>query len=155
MYLPLDAVKDALRQLTSLAAEGSVLAMTYRVPDRLPFGAIGRVAIPALFAAAGEPLKSTLEPTQLASALASEWEVTYDENARGWKALSSSGARVPSSEPHRSPSGSRETSVLRRSRAYRYEDARGIQKPHDFRKRQTARSAKNAGFSAGRAAHGV
>jgi methyltransferase (TIGR00027 family) len=95
MYLPPAAVNDALRQLTSLAAEGSVLAMTYRVPDRLPFGAIGRAAIPALFAAAGEPLKSTLEPSQLASALAPDWEVTYDEDARGWRTLTGSTAVPP------------------------------------------------------------
>lgn len=95
MYLPLAAVNDTLAQLTLLAAKESLLAMTYRVPDRLPFGALGRAAIPALFAAAGEPLKSTLEPSELASALAPDWEVTYDEDPRGWSALTTSAA-VPS-----------------------------------------------------------
>jgi methyltransferase (TIGR00027 family) len=92
MYLARAAVNDTLRQLTSLTVEGSVLAMTYRAPDQLPFGAVGRAAIPALFAAAGEPLKSTLEPSELASALAPEWEVNYDDNATGWRAFSSSPA---------------------------------------------------------------
>jgi len=72
MYLPVVTVSDTSGQITSLAAEGSPLAMTYRVPDRLPFGTVGRAAIPALFAAAGEPLKSTLEPSELASALAAD-----------------------------------------------------------------------------------
>ena len=92
MYLPVVTVSDTLGQITSLAAEGSLLAMTYRVPDRLPFGTVGRAAIPALFAAAGEPLKSTLEPSELASALAADWEVTYDEDAKGWRALGRSAA---------------------------------------------------------------
>ncbi|MBT8470112.1 MAG: SAM-dependent methyltransferase, partial [Deltaproteobacteria bacterium] len=68
MYLPLDAVHDALAQLTSLAAPGSELAMTYRMPGLLPYGPLGRVAIPVVFAAAGEPLKATLRPHELASA---------------------------------------------------------------------------------------
>lgn len=92
MYLPLAAVHDTLGQLTRLAAEGSLLAMTYRVPGSLPFGAVGRTAIPALFVAAGEPLKSTLEPSELASVLAPDWDVTYDEDARGWRALTASAA---------------------------------------------------------------
>jgi O-methyltransferase involved in polyketide biosynthesis len=92
MYLPLAAVHDTLGQLTLLAAAGSLLAMTYRVPNRLPFGAIGRAAIPTLFAAGGEPLKSTLEPTELARAVAPDWDVSYDEDARGWKALTGSAA---------------------------------------------------------------
>jgi len=92
MYLPLAAVHATIRQLTPLAAEGSFLAMTYRVPGELPFGAVGRIAIPALFAAAGEPLKSTLEPSQVASALAPDWDVTYDDNAGGWRALTGSAA---------------------------------------------------------------
>lgn len=95
MYLPLAAVHETLGQLTLLAAEGSLLAMTYLVPDRFPFGAVGRAAIPALFAAAGEPLKSTLEPSELASVLTPDWNVTYDEDARGWSALAASAA-VPS-----------------------------------------------------------
>jgi methyltransferase (TIGR00027 family) len=92
MYLPLGAVSDALGQITSLAAAGSVLAMTYRVPHRLPLGAVGRAAIPALFAAAGEPLKSTFEPSELASILGAEWEITYDEDPTGWRALGTSPA---------------------------------------------------------------
>jgi methyltransferase (TIGR00027 family) len=92
MYLPLASVSDTLGQITSLAAEGSALAVTYRVPHRLPFGAVGRAAIPALFAAAGEPLKCTLEPSELASLLAGDWEVTYDEDSTGWRALRQSAA---------------------------------------------------------------
>ena len=95
MYLPLAAVHDTLAQLTRLAAEGSVLAMTYRVPGSLPFGAIGRVAIPALFMAAGESLKSTFEPSELASALAPDWDVADDGDERAWRALTGSTA-VPS-----------------------------------------------------------
>ena len=41
--------------------------------------------IPAAFKAAGEPLKSTLEPDELVSAVAPEWDVLYDEDARGWQ----------------------------------------------------------------------
>jgi len=90
MYLPRDAIHGTLEQLTSLAAAGSELAMTYRVPDVLPFGALGRATIPALFAAAGEPLKSTFEPQELASTIAPEWDVVYDEDARGWQMLTGS-----------------------------------------------------------------
>lgn len=92
MYLPREAVSDTLDQITSLGSAGSVLAMTYRVPGRLPLGAVGRAAIPALFAAAGEPLKSTLEPSELASILDAGWEVTYDEDPTGWRALGTSPA---------------------------------------------------------------
>ena len=38
MYLPLGAIHDTLQQLTALAAAGSELAMTYRVPGVFPFG---------------------------------------------------------------------------------------------------------------------
>ena len=85
MYLAIDAIHNALDQLTALAAPRSQLAMTYRVPGVLPFGVFGRVTIPGLFAAVGEPLKGTLEPHELASALAPAWEVIYDEDARGWQ----------------------------------------------------------------------
>ena len=85
MYLPLPAIHDTLEQLTLLAAAGSELAMTYRVPGLFPFGAVGRAVIPAAFKAAGEPLKSTLEPDELVSAVAPEWDVLYDEDARGWQ----------------------------------------------------------------------
>ncbi|MGB5373984.1 MAG: SAM-dependent methyltransferase [Polyangiales bacterium] len=94
MYLPLDAVHDTLRQLTSLAAPGSELAMTYRVPGLLPYGPLGRVAIPVVFAAAGEPLKATLQPDELASAFAPDWEVTFDEDSRGWRTLTGSSANA-------------------------------------------------------------
>jgi methyltransferase (TIGR00027 family) len=90
MYLPLSAIHDSLAQLTSLAAPGSQLEMTYRVPGVLPFGALGRAVIPALFAAGGEPLKGTLTPSQLVSAVASDWDVVYDEDARGWQGLTDS-----------------------------------------------------------------
>ncbi len=90
MYLPLSAIHDTLQQLTSLAAPGSELAMTYRVPRLLPFGVLGRTAIPVMFKAAGEPLKSTLEPHELVSTVAPDWDVVYDENAQGWKKLTGS-----------------------------------------------------------------
>jgi methyltransferase (TIGR00027 family) len=92
MYLPLAAIHDSLGQLTSLAAPESQLAMTYRVPGVLPFGALGRAAIPALFAAGGEPLKGTIEPCELVSAVAPEWDVVYDEDAHGWQTLTGSSA---------------------------------------------------------------
>lgn len=95
MYLPLEAVNDTLRQVTSLSEEGSTLVMTYRVADGLPLGALGRALIPAFFAAAGEPLKCTLDPSQLASALTPEWELTFDQDGRGWRALSRSTAIAP------------------------------------------------------------
>lgn len=90
MYLPLAAIRDTLDQLTELAAKGSELAMTYRVPGMLPYGVLGRLAIPAVFAAAGEPLKSTLEPQELASSVGPDWEVTFDEDARGWRGFGGS-----------------------------------------------------------------
>lgn len=90
MYLPLPAIHETLGQLTSLAAGESELAMTYRVPGVLPFGAFGRATIPTLFAAAGEPLRATLEPSELVAALAPEWDVVYDEDARGWQRLTGS-----------------------------------------------------------------
>lgn len=92
MYLPIDAIRDTLEQLTRLSVAGSELAMTYRVPGMLPFGAVGRAAIPALFKAVGEPLKGTLEPRELASTLAPDWKVTYDDDARGWQKLTGSRA---------------------------------------------------------------
>jgi methyltransferase (TIGR00027 family) len=92
MYLPLDAVHDTLGQLTSLAAPGSELAMTYRVPGLLPYGPLGRVAIPVVFAAAGEPLKATLLPDELASTVAPAWEITFDDDPRGWARLAGSTA---------------------------------------------------------------
>ncbi len=92
MYLPLGAIGDTIRQVTALASEGSVLAMTYRMPGKLPFGAIGRMVIPAMFAAAGEPLQAVLEPSALTSLLDPDWRVTYDDDANGWRALSSSPA---------------------------------------------------------------
>jgi methyltransferase (TIGR00027 family) len=97
MYLPIDSIFDTLRQLTELSSPGSKLAMTYRIPDALPFGRLGRVAIPALFRAAGEPLKGTLTSGELASTLAPEWDVLHDENARGWKRLTGSRAAPPRS----------------------------------------------------------
>jgi len=93
MYLPVAAIHDSLEQLTSLAAPGSQLAMSYRVPHLLPFGALGRAAIPALYALGGEPLKGTFEPGDLASAVAPQWKVVYDEDARGWQKLTGSKAR--------------------------------------------------------------
>jgi len=110
MYLPVGAIHGTLEQLTSLAAAGSELAMTYRVPGVLPFGAFGRATIPALFAAAGEPLKSTFEPRELASTIAPEWDVVYDEDARGWQMLTGSIAN-----PQRSFLGERLAIVKRRA----------------------------------------
>ena len=94
MYLPLAAVHDTLGQLTSLAAAGSELAMTYRVPGLLPYGSLGRVAIPLVFAAAGEPLKATLQPDELASTVAPAWEITFDEDPHGWRRLTGSTANA-------------------------------------------------------------
>jgi methyltransferase (TIGR00027 family) len=93
MYLPVPAIHDTLEQVTSLAAAGSELAMTYRVQGLFPFGAIGRTAIPAAFRAAGEPLKSTLEPHELVSAVAPAWDVVYDEDSRGWQKRTGSRAK--------------------------------------------------------------
>lgn len=92
MYLPPAAVHDTFEQLASLAAAGSELAMTYRVPGMLPFGPVGRTLIPALFNVGGEPLKSTLEPQELVSTVAPDWEVVYDEDSRGWQKLTGSAA---------------------------------------------------------------
>ncbi|MGD8316120.1 MAG: class I SAM-dependent methyltransferase [Myxococcales bacterium] len=93
MYLPLGAIHDAISQIRGLASEGSSVALTYRAPDRLPWGVVGRAAIPMLFAAAGEPLKATLDAESLRSALGAGWEIVYDDDARGWKKLSGSVAR--------------------------------------------------------------
>lgn len=93
MYLPTEVVRNTLRQLTSLAAPESALAMTYRVPGGLPFGAVGRAAIPALFQVVGEPLKGAIEPAELASALAPAWDVVYDDDAQGWQRLTGSIAK--------------------------------------------------------------
>ncbi len=84
MYLPQTTIRETLGQLTALAAAGSQLAMTYRVPGMLPYGSLGRVVIPAVFAAAGERLKGTLEPHELAYAIGPDWEISFDEDARGW-----------------------------------------------------------------------
>lgn len=93
MYLPLRTVHEAMSQITALTTEGSTVALTYRVPGVLPWGIVGRAAIPILFAAAGEPLKATLDRAALASALGSEWELLYDDDARGWRELTRSTAR--------------------------------------------------------------
>lgn len=93
MYLPLGAVHDAISQVSALAAGGSRLALTYRASGQLPWGALGRAAIPMLFAAAGEPLKATLDSESLRSEMGADWEIVYDDDARGWKALCGSVAR--------------------------------------------------------------
>lgn len=93
MYLPMRAIHDAIVQIRSLASTGSTIALTYRAPDRLPWGILGRAAIPLLFAVAGEPLKATLDTSMLISTLGSDWELVYDEDARGWVKLSGSIAR--------------------------------------------------------------
>ncbi len=95
MYLHREAIEQTLEQLTRLSAPGSELAVTYLVPNRLPFGALGRLAIPAMFKAAGEPLKGALEPRVLAATIAPSWELVYDEDARGWQELTGSLARPP------------------------------------------------------------
>ena len=97
MYLPLRVIGETLAQLTSLSTAGSQLAMTYRVPGILPFGTLGRAAIPFLFSAAGEPLKATLAPNELASTLSPDWEVLYDDDSRGWHELGGSRAEPPRS----------------------------------------------------------
>jgi methyltransferase (TIGR00027 family) len=93
MYLPMGAIHDVIDQVRSLTSAGSTIALTYRAPGQLPWGIVGRTAIPVLFAAAGEPLKATLDSTTLLRALGSDWELVYDEDARGWTKLSSSTAR--------------------------------------------------------------
>ncbi|MGB8331878.1 MAG: SAM-dependent methyltransferase [Polyangiales bacterium] len=90
MYLPLAAIHDSLEQVTSLAAPGSQLAITYRVPGALPFGALGRTVIPVLYAAGGEPLKAAFAPHELAALLGPAWGVLYDEDSYGWQKLTSS-----------------------------------------------------------------
>ena len=97
MYLERGAIADTIAQVTQLSAPGSELTMTYRAPGMLPFGVLGRAAIPVLFRAAGEPLKATLTAEELASTLAPEWDVVLDENARGWKRLTGSAAEPPHS----------------------------------------------------------
>lgn len=93
MYLPVRAVQRTMHQVTDLAAEGSFIALTYRVPDGLPFGALGRAAIPMLFAAAGEPLRATFAPSELEATFGPGWEVVYDDDPRGWQKLTRSTAR--------------------------------------------------------------
>ena len=93
MYLPIGAVHEAISQITALTTEGSTVALTYRVPGVLPWGLVGRAAIPILFAVAGEPLKATLDQASLASVLGSGWELVYDDDARGWRELTGSTAR--------------------------------------------------------------
>lgn len=110
MYLPLRAIREGISQINSLTAAGSTVALTYRAPGLLPFGAFGRAAIPFLFAAAGEPLKATLEPKSLGSTLGSHWEIVYDDDARGWQRLTGSSAR-----PSRTFSSERLAVVKRRS----------------------------------------
>lgn len=92
MYLPIEAVHDSLSQLIPLAAPGSELFMTYRVPNALPFGPLGRIAIPFVFSVGGEPLGATLSPSELESTLAPDWQIVYDQNADGWQQFSSSQA---------------------------------------------------------------
>ncbi len=92
MYLPVEAVNDSLAQLIPLSAPGSQLLMTYRVPDVLPFGRLGRTAIPIVFSVGGEPLGAALSPSEVESTLAPDWRVLYDENADGWQRFSHSQA---------------------------------------------------------------
>ena len=92
MYLPIEALNDSLAQLVPLSAPGSELLMTYRVPDALPFGLLGRVAIPMMFSVGGEPLGAALSPSDVESTLAPHWRVLYDENADGWQRFTSSRA---------------------------------------------------------------
>lgn len=95
MYLHRQAIGQTLEQLTRLSASGSELAVTYLVPNSLPFGALGRFAIPAMFKAAGEPLKGALDSRELATAIAPNWDVVYDQDSRGWQELTRSHARPP------------------------------------------------------------
>lgn len=92
MYLPRSAVQEAIAQITSLTAAGSTVALTYLAPGTLPWGAIGRAAIPMLFAAAGEPLKAVFDSKALCAAFGSAWEIVYDDDARGWRTLTGSTA---------------------------------------------------------------
>ncbi|MEM9728502.1 MAG: SAM-dependent methyltransferase [Myxococcota bacterium] len=92
MYLPEDAVRDSVAQMTALSPRGSHLLMTYRTPDRLPFGRLGKVVIPMAFAAGGEPLGVVFTPSELAQVLAPHWQVSYDADAFGWRAFTPSSA---------------------------------------------------------------
>ncbi|MEM7436320.1 MAG: class I SAM-dependent methyltransferase [Myxococcota bacterium] len=85
MYLRREAVIDSLAQMTDLSAHGSALLMTYRIPNALPFGRLGEVAIPWVFSIGGEPLGATLSPDELERELAPAWRVDYDEGPRGWQ----------------------------------------------------------------------
>lgn len=93
MYLPKAAVRDSLEQMSRLSAPNSRLLMTYRVPDRLPFGRLGAVAIPLAFAVGGEPLGATIAPKELETMLAPRWDVSFDADPFGWRAF----AKVPAS----------------------------------------------------------
>lgn len=97
MYLPDAAVRKSLDQITEVSRGGSCMMMTYRVPGALPLGAIGRIVVPALFSAAGEALKGALHPEEVVSMLAPEWQVSYDDNNLGWKAITGSEASAVSS----------------------------------------------------------
>ena len=97
MYLPDSAVRKSLEQITEVSKAGSCMMMTYRVPGALPLGAIGRIAVPALFSAAGEALKATMRPEEVVSMLTPGWQVSYDDNAQGWKAITGSEATAVSS----------------------------------------------------------
>ncbi|MGB5811250.1 MAG: SAM-dependent methyltransferase [Polyangiales bacterium] len=92
MYLPVAAVEDSIAQMTRLSAPGSQLLMTYRVPDALPFGRIGAIAIPLVFAIGGEPLGAAFSPRDLELQLRPEWRVSYDADATGWRTLTGSPA---------------------------------------------------------------
>ena len=41
--------------------------------------------------------KATLHPHELASAVAPDWEVAFDEDSRGWRTLTGSTANAPRS----------------------------------------------------------
>lgn len=94
MYLPTESVRDGLMQLASLAAPGSQLLMTYRVPDLLPFGHFGRIAIPLAFRMGGEPLRAAFAPDELEAMLGGDWGVLYDESADGWLRVARSSAHA-------------------------------------------------------------
>jgi methyltransferase (TIGR00027 family) len=85
MYLSGPEVADSLDQMTDLSAPKSALLMTYRIPNSLPFGRLGKLVIPWVFAVGGEPLDATFEPSELDTWLAPAWTVEYDGDANDWR----------------------------------------------------------------------
>jgi methyltransferase (TIGR00027 family) len=79
MYLTTEAVHATLSALSALAAEGSLLAVSYCI-----FPGVGPVS-KAVLSLAGEPIRTRLEPRELAALLARHgFEATSDAGDREW-----------------------------------------------------------------------